>query len=328
MVAHIGSKHEVEFCFSAHFFFGLIILGLVAFGAISAGSQSQTSMPWLPDWQNVAGNKQSFEVASVRQSKPDSRRRDNLDLAPLDSFSLQGGLFSTNVSLDNYIIFAYKITDGSQYQSLAAQLPKWARSPNKFDIEARAAGTPTKRSTATHDASLVGRSLQTTPHTETKQLPVYALVLDNPSKIGTQLTVHPDNLPCPDIPTSAVHGPEPPSACGLIQTRRDGGLFHMRMLDVSMEVIAGYLAPVVGRMGGLDDRPTIDRTGLSGKYDFTIAFQPEPIPNPQDSTEVPSERSGPGLTEALKRQLGFRLLNQEGPVNTVVIDHVEIPSDN
>ena len=113
-----------------------------------------------------------------------------------------------------------------------------------------------------------------------------------------------------------------------MQTWVDGGLFHLRMMDVSMDVVAGTLVPFLGRMGGLDDRPTIDRTGLTGKYDFTIAFQPEPRPDPQSNADIQSERNGPTLTEAVKKQLGLKLLKQEGPVNTFVIDHVEMPSEN
>jgi bla regulator protein blaR1 len=307
--------------------FTVAILGALSLGMLTECLQAQTLQPG-PDWQKEAGGKQSFEVASVRQSLPDSHRRDNIDLGPMNSFSLPGGLFSTNVSLDNYIIFAYKIADGSQYQSLSAQLPKWAKSPAKFDVEARAAGHPTKDQLRLMMQALLQDRFKLAIHTETKQLPVYSLVLDTRGKPGPQLRAHPASLPCPEIPTAAVQGPEPPPVCGLIQTWVEGGLFHLRMMDVSMDIIAGTLVPFLGRMGRLDDRPSIDRTGLTGMYDFTIAFQPEPQPNPQESADAQPERNGPTLTEALKKQLGLRLLRQEGPVNAFVIDHVEMPSEN
>ena len=307
--------------------FTIAILGHLSSGVVSERLQAQTSQPG-PGWQKEAGGRQSFEAASVRPSLPDSRRRDNIDLGPMDSFSLPGGLFSTNVSLDSYIIFAYKIADASQYQSLSAQLPKWARSPTKFDIEARAEGRPSKDQLRLMMQALLEDRFKLAIHTETKQLAIYALVLNTPEKPGPELRVHPDSLPCPEIPTSAAHGPEPPPVCGLIQTWVDGGLFHMRMINVSMEIIAGSLVPFLGRMGDLEDRPTIDRTGLPGKYDFTIAFQPEPQSPSQDSAEGGPERNGPVLTEALKRQLGLKLLKQKGPVNAFVIDHVEMPSEN
>ena len=305
---------------------------VAAFGALCLGIpnhhlQAQISQPWS-NWQKEAGSKQSFQVASVRQSLPDSHRRDNIDLGPRDSFSLPAGLFSTNVSLDSYIIFAYKIADGSQYPSLSAQLPKWAKSPAKFDVEARAAGHPSKDQLRLMMQTLLEDRFKLAIHTETKQLPVYALVLDNPGRTGPQLRAHRSTLPCPEIPTVAVQGPEPPPVCGLMQTWMDGGLFHLRMMNVPMDVVAGTLVPFLGGLGGLDNRPSIDRTGLTGKFDFTLAFQPEPQPSPEGSADPQPERTGPTLTESLGKQLGLKLLKQDGPVNAFVIDHLEMPSEN
>ena len=95
-----------------------------------------------------------------------------------------------------------------------------------------------------------------------------------------------------------------------------------------MDVIAGTLVPFLGGLGGLDNRPSIDRTGLTGKFDFTLAFQPGSQPNPEGSADPQPERTGPTLTESLKKQLGLKLIKQKGPVDTFVIDHVEMPSEN
>lgn len=295
---------------------------------VPCGGMHAQSSQSEPDWQKAAGNQQAFETASVRPSLPDSRRKDNIDLGPMDSFSIAGGLFSTNVSLDSYMIFAYKIADASQYQPLSAQLPKWARSPAKFDVEARVEGTPTKDQLRLMMQALLKDRFKLSMHTETKQLPVYALVLADLGHPGSQLKPHPETLPCPEVPTSPPKGPEPPPVCGLIQTWVDGGLFHLRMINVSMEIIAGSLVPFLGPMGRLDDRPTIDRTGLRGRYDFTLAFQPEPQSSPQGGPQEETEVTGPVLVEALRKQLGLKLVKQTGPVNAYVIDRVEMPSEN
>ncbi len=184
---------------------------------LGSGLQAQSFQPG-PEWQKVAGDRQTFETASVRPSLPDSRRRDNIDLGPMDSFSIAGGLFSTNVSLDSYIIFAYKIADASQYQSLGAQLPKWARPPAKFDVEARVEGTPTKDQLRLMMQALLKDRFALSMHREMKQLPVYALVLTDSGHPGSQLKPHPENLACLAIPTTPPKGPEPPPVCGLIQT--------------------------------------------------------------------------------------------------------------
>ena len=186
----LGAKLPLSQKIFLDFAFTAAILGALSLGMLSECLQAQTSQP-VPDWQKEAGGKQSFEVASVRQSLPDSRRRDNIDLGPMDSFSLSGGLFSTNVSLDNYIIFAYKIADGSQYQSLSAQLPKWARPPAKFDVEARAEGHPSKDQLRLMMQGLLKDRFKLAIHTETTQLPVSSLVLDTPGKVGPQLKAHP-----------------------------------------------------------------------------------------------------------------------------------------
>ena len=292
----------------------------------------RAASPELPARAGVAesgGRPADLRNRFSRPSLPDSRRKDNIDLGPMDSFSIAGGLFSTNVSLDSYIIFAYKIADASQYQSLGAQLPKWARPPAKFDVEARVEGTPTKDQLRLMMQALLKDRFELSMHREMKQLPVYALVLADSGHPGSQLKPHPENLPCPAIPTTPPKGPEPPPVCGLIQTWTDEGLFHMRMINVSMETIAGSLVPFLGPMGRLDDRPTIDRTGLRGKYDFTLAFQPEPPQSsPQGGTQEEAEMTGPALVEALRKQLGLKLVKQTGPVNTFVIDHVEMPSEN
>jgi uncharacterized protein (TIGR03435 family) len=294
-------------------------------------------MPKIPQWQTAAGGKMSFAVASVRQSKPDSPRRDNMDLRPLDLFLPTGGLFTANVSLVEYIIFAYKITDTSQYESLRTQLPNWTHfPPNKFDIQARAEGNPTKDQMRLMMQALLADRFKLAIHTETRQLPVYALVLDKPGKLGPQLQPHPSNVSCPDIPTSAVAGPAPPPVCGLLQVWPVDGQLHFRMMNVSMAVIAGYLTDGIGRnKSGLDHRPIIDRTGLGEKFDFNLEFLPEPKRSAEPGADAapeadsqPEGGSGPTFTGALKNQLGLKLIKQTGPVDVYIIDHIEMPSLN
>jgi len=72
------------------------------------------------------------------------------------------------------------------------------------------------------------------------------------------------------------------------------------------------------------DRPVLDQTGLTGKYDFVIEFTPQ-RPNVGNSQLDPS---GPTFLEALKNQLGLKLVPQIGSLDIPVIDHVEEPSPN
>jgi uncharacterized protein (TIGR03435 family) len=78
------------------------------------------------------------------------------------------------------------------------------------------------------------------------------------------------------------------------------------------------------------DRTVVDRTGLSGVFDFTLEFAPELGPGTQPGTTASaSDPSGlPSLFTALQEQLGLKLESQTGPVDVLVIDHVEEPSPN
>jgi bla regulator protein blaR1 len=90
-----------------------------------------------------------------------------------------------------------------------------------------------------------------------------------------------------------------------------------------MEMIANTLLGV-GNVG----RPGLDRTGLSGTFDFYLEWTPQlNDPLPPGSTIQPDE-SGPTFLEALKDQLGLKLEPQTGPVDVLVVDHVEEPSPN
>jgi len=76
-------------------------------------------------------------------------------------------------------------------------------------------------------------------------------------------------------------------------------------------------------------RTVIDKTGLSGTYDYTIEWAPEPHgAPPSDSPNVPAEPIGEPALQALRDQLGLKVESTRGPVKILVIDKVERPSEN
>jgi uncharacterized protein (TIGR03435 family) len=90
---------------------------------------------------------------------------------------------------------------------------------------------------------------------------------------------------------------------------------------VTVERIAGFLKnPFTGV-----DRQVLDRTGLTGTFDFSIEWSPE-----RDITGPPDQAvaSGPGFLEALQKQLGFKLVATTTPADVLVIDHIERPDEN
>jgi uncharacterized protein (TIGR03435 family) len=73
------------------------------------------------------------------------------------------------------------------------------------------------------------------------------------------------------------------------------------------------------------DRQVIDITGIEGHYDFTLAFEPNPVP--PAGTDVPP-RLGPDIFSAVREQLGLKLESARASIRFLVIDHVERPSAN
>ncbi len=93
---------------------------------------------------------------------------------------------------------------------------------------------------------------------------------------------------------------------------------------MTMEAIANTFS---SRFFGVD-RPILDKTGLTGKYDLVIDFVPQ-LNGPQPLGGDPQpDASGPTFLEALKEQLGLKLEPQTGPVDILVVDHAEEPSPN
>ena len=90
---------------------------------------------------------------------------------------------------------------------------------------------------------------------------------------------------------------------------------------VTVERIAGFLKnPFTGV-----DRQVLDRTGLTGTFDFSLEWSPESdITGPPDQAAA----SGPSFLEALQKQLGFKLVATTAPADVLVIDHIEHPDEN
>ena len=295
--------------------------------------RAQSSESDAANWEKAAGGKMSFEVASVKENKSgvsDSNRPTSN--VPLDAQSLYaptGGLFSaTNFPLLEYMRFAYKLTP-EQSRALYSQVP-WANT-NRWDTEGRASGNPTKDQMRLMMQSLLVDRFKLALHFETRQLPVFALVLNKSGKFGPQLRPHAGDPPCSTAP------PPPTSAPGFQATDVDGfpelcggflrlqpsvpGSFRVGARDVPMAMFAMLFSnPMTGV-----DRPIMDRTGVTGKFDFIIEFtlQPKLTQPPEASSQAAD--AGPTFLEALNDQLGLKLESTTGSVDTLVMDHIEKP---
>jgi uncharacterized protein (TIGR03435 family) len=88
--------------------------------------------------------------------------------------------------------------------------------------------------------------------------------------------------------------------------------------DVTIEKLSEILSVVVSRN-------VMDRTGLGGTFDLSLHFQIVPL---DPDASAPDASRAPSISTALREQLGLKLEPQTGPVDVLVIDHVEAPSPN
>jgi len=268
----------------------------------------------------------AFDMATVAHNPTGSAgpAHFNFPLGPGDVYIPNGGIFwAINLPLARYITFAYKITP-NQEPSLSAQLPKWVFE-NRFDIQASAAGNPTKDQMRLMMQTLLADRFHLAVHYESREIPVLALIVDQPGKLGPLLQKHPDDSPCPTEPFTPSPPPtaEPqtlavdtrfPVVCGGIQdmTPSVPGRARAGARNISLELIASSMTEADSGV----NRPIVDKTGLAGGYDVALEFVPEGE-KLKDGAGVPTFR------EALKEQLGLRLEPQTAPMTILVVDFIE-----
>jgi uncharacterized protein (TIGR03435 family) len=275
----------------------------------------------------TAGDKPAFDVASVKPNKSTGEPTSNFPLGPGNVYVPNGGYFSAaNYPLVTYILFAYKIS-GYQSQALIPQLPAWVTT-DRFDIQARVKGNPTKDEMRLLMQSLLADRFKLAIHTATREVPAFGVLLVKAGKTGPLLQPHPDGASC----SSTASDTTPPlKAAGKFPTLC-GGIFNMppsapgRVRVGARNVGMGVIASALTLMGNLG-RPVMDQTGLSGNFDFAMEWTIEPDDVPP-GVDFQPDPSGPSFQAALKDQLGLRLESQKGSAEVIVVDHVERPTEN
>ncbi len=295
------------------------------------GAPSQRA---TPQWEIDAGGKMEFDVASVKRNTVPPRQDEdasNIPLGDQDSFRPTGGFFSArNQTLVSYMIFAYKLNT-YQTQVLSSHLPKWATS-ERYDIQARAAGDPVKDQYRLMVQALLVDRFKLAFHFETRQLPVLAMVLDKAGKLGPQIHPHPKDSTCttnPPPPNFGMLGPPLveggyPEICRVNLLWFGRGRLHAGGRDVPVYMLTNRFTGTLTNI----DRPVVDKTGLSGGFDFLMEWTPAPSGPLPPGVNNPFDPAGPPFQEALRKQLGFKLVPRTGPVEVIVVDHAEEPSAN
>jgi bla regulator protein blaR1 len=306
----------------------LKLLLLAIASAVPAVSLAQSTMP---RWQKDAGGTMSFEVASIHPSQPGTFTPPNFPLSPDDAFTRTGGMFAADFPLLVYITFAYKLSPlAVQMKLLSGELPKWAETES-FTIHAKAVGDPTKDQMRLMVQRLLADRFKLATHDEERLVPVFALTLVKPAKLGPRLRPHAEGPPCaapvssPAKNSSSADGSDEfPAVCDVYAA--EGTPVHTILFgsrNTTMELIADNL-PTVGHLG----RPGVNRTGLSGRFDFSLEWTPERNNPAAGGADAQPELEGTTFLEALKEQLGVKLEPMKAPMNVLVVDHVELPSEN
>jgi uncharacterized protein (TIGR03435 family) len=204
---------------------------------------------------------------------------------------------------DSYNIRPYQISGG----------PSWV-DKKRFDVEAKIVNpdavvmkqlTPDQRRLMLQ--SLLAERFGLKVHTEAKTFPTYDLVI---AKGGPKLKVA-----APDAPTrSNRKASEGPNQRGNLMNRPG----EVDSMGVPLKLFVMLLAETL-------QRTVIDKTGLTDNYDFVLKYTPEGNNTGSDDSGI---ETAPSIFTALQEQLGLKLVPSKGSVDTLVIDHAELPTEN
>lgn len=243
--------------------------------------------------------KPEFEVATIKAPDP-ARPGWGININ-------RSGVFLThNTNLSDLIKFAYSV-----HSKQIAGAPAWADS-EKFDIEAKPdkPGLPSVEQAAVMVQKLLADRFGLTFHNEKKELSAYVITV---AKGGEKLKKEED---------PAVPGP------GF------GGM-PQRGFNVHAATIAQFAAMMQAQFM---EQPVVDQTGLGNtRYNFVLKWTPDPsqtpgfgqqAPAPVPQAATPADDAPPDLFSAMAQQLGLQMKNAKTPVDVMVIDKVEKPSEN
>lgn len=233
-----------------------------------------------------------FEAATIKPSNPDGQGQ---------GFDIHGRHVTTvKTTVNNMMTFAY----GLHAKQIMGG-PEWLDS-ERFDVDGvpDVEGTPNLKQFRILIQTLLADRFGLVFHHDQRELSVYALTV---GKNGPKLTrtVRKAN----DLPDFSI-----------------GRLGALTATNVTMRDFC------IGMQSVVMDKPVVDQTGLTGRYDFALTWTADESQFIQMGTRIPPPRDDPnapaGLFTAIQEQLGLRLEGTTAPVEVLVIDHVERPSAN
>lgn len=215
-------------------------------------------------------------------------------------FERDGTLYATGITLKRLMMTAYNLQG---FRFIGG--PGWVDA-KRWDVQARPGRAASDGQIRHMLRTLLEDRFQLHTHSETRKVPVYELVVDrNGSKVPT----------VKDAKAKPI----------------------VRVATGSIELTNNTSATFASQLSYALAQPVIDKTGLSGNFDFAIRWTPEPGEDggpttaglPPGTPATPSStQDGPSIFTAIREQLGLRLKSARGPVEVVVIDGVQMPTAN
>jgi uncharacterized protein (TIGR03435 family) len=248
----------------------------------------------------------AFDAVSIKPHDPNAQMT-RIQVTP-DRYSTQ------NISLKSMITYAYGLKTEDQVAGLSGPVAS-----GRFDVEAKmdeetvAAFKKLSLQEADKKRQLMLQAMladrfKLKIHRESKELSMYALVI---AKGGFKLKDADPN----DTYPNGVKGPDGVSHSGMMMMRGDS----ITGQGITIAALASQLSRQVHRI-------VEDKTELKGKYDLSLQFTPDDIA--EAGKDATGESAKPSLFTALQEQLGLKLEPTKGPMDMVVVDHVEMPSEN
>jgi uncharacterized protein (TIGR03435 family) len=237
----------------------------------------------------------SFEVATIKPSAPDQKGK---------GFGFRAGHFVTrNTNLNDLIAFAYGL-----HAKQIVDAPAWFGA-DLYDIEAKpdAEGRPNQKQMQTMVQKLLADRFKLTFHHDKRELAVYVISVAGG---GPKMT-------------KSTSAPNDPSAFFF------RALGDLTVRNQTMKDFATWM------QSGVMDKPVVDQTQLTDRYDFQLKWTPDEsqfgqfrgtgavVPPPTDDPKAP-----PSLYTAIQEQLGLKMGPAKFPDDVIVIDHVEKPTEN
>jgi len=296
-------------------------LGLWKKGLLAAAASAALAVPFIigvmtvtPLLAQPAPTNAAFDVTSV---KPNNTGSGQIMMLP----AANGGWQAENLTLGMLVRLAFQLQDNQIVGG-----PKWLFD-DRFDVKGTGVAAGKNGPLPDKIKTLLVDRFHLVTHVETRDLPVYELVLARrDGKLGEKLI----RSDCPERPDPSARGRGPivPPApgeqrCGLVGLSGPPLTFS----GITMATFARMsLSRLVGRI-------VIDKTGLAGTYDATLLYTPDPglgltgrdLP-PGAVPPPPTNSDAPSIFSAVQEQLGLKLEATKGPVDVLVIDSAEKPT--